>query len=71
MNRLRELRRKQNYSFSTLSEQIKSKTRCDVSPQTLMRFEKHSSDIRLTKLISIADYYNVSIDYLVGRSDER
>lgn len=32
-------------------------------------YETGQSEPKLTTLISIADYYNVSIDYLVGRTD--
>lgn len=70
MNKLRELREKQNYSLSELSKRIKTKTQTFLSPQTLMRFEKNSADIHLSKLVSIADYFDVSIDYLVGRTGD-
>lgn len=33
-------------------------------------YEVGQSEPKLATLISIADYYNVSIDYLVGRTDE-
>lgn len=32
-------------------------------------YETDQSEPKLTTLIAIADYYNVSIDYLVGRTD--
>ena len=32
-------------------------------------YESDESEPRLSTLIAIADYYNVSIDYLVGRTD--
>ncbi|MEY8387728.1 helix-turn-helix transcriptional regulator [Oscillospiraceae bacterium 38-13] len=33
-------------------------------------YESNESDPKLATLIAIADYYQVSIDYLVGRTDE-
>ena len=33
-------------------------------------YETDQSEPKLTTLIAIADYYNVSIDYLVGRTDD-
>ena len=32
-------------------------------------YETNQNDPKLKTLIAIADYYNVSIDYLVGRTD--
>lgn len=32
-------------------------------------YETNQSDPKLKTLIAIADYYQVSIDYLVGRTD--
>lgn len=33
-------------------------------------YESDESEPKLATLIAIADYYNVSIDYLVGRTDD-
>ena len=35
------------------------------------RYEKGTREIPLSYAIILADYYNVSLDYLVGRSNER
>lgn len=35
------------------------------------RYEKGTREIPLSYAIILADYYNVSLDYLVGRSDKR
>ncbi len=33
-------------------------------------YETNQTEPKLATLIAIADYYNVSIDYLVGRTDD-
>lgn len=35
------------------------------------RYEKGITSIPVWALIMLADYYNVSLDYLVGRSDDK
>ena len=44
--------------------------RLSVSPATLSRYESRQIEIPVRKLIMLAKYYNVSVDYLVGLSDE-
>ena len=41
-----------------------------VTFQTISNYESGKREPRIPDLIKIADYFNVSIDYLVGRSDE-
>ena len=41
-----------------------------VAEVSLQRFEYGSARPSLDTLISLADYFNVSLDYLVGRSDD-
>ncbi|WP_273750917.1 helix-turn-helix domain-containing protein [Leuconostoc mesenteroides] len=42
-----------------------------INIKTLRRYEVGEHNPRVAILIELADYYNVSIDYLVGRSDVR
>lgn len=35
------------------------------------RYEKGTRELPLSYAIILADYYNISLDYLVGRSDEK
>ena len=37
--------------------------------QTYSRYETGENTIDIRSLITLADYYNVSLDYIVGRSD--
>jgi transcriptional regulator with XRE-family HTH domain len=40
---------------------------CDQSLYS--KYERDEREIPLSLLIKLADYYNVSLDYLVGRTD--
>ena len=44
---------------------------CDISLQQYWRFEKGEQKPGFDKLIAIANCFNVSLDYLVGRSSKR
>ena len=42
-----------------------------MSQDTISRYETGERQAGYDELIRIADYFNVSIDYLLGRSNER
>ncbi|PTY92333.1 helix-turn-helix domain-containing protein [Heyndrickxia sporothermodurans] len=42
-----------------------------VSLRQYQRYEKDESDMALSAAIMLAEYFNVSLDYLTGRSDRR
>lgn len=42
-----------------------------ISQRAYSHYENGTRDIPINILISIADFYNVSIDYLLGRSNHR
>lgn len=42
-----------------------------VSQQSINKYENHGVEPDIATLIKIADYFNVSLDYLTGRSDVR
>ncbi len=44
---------------------------CDITEKTYQNYELMTREPKLEILVRIADLYDVSIDYLVGRSDER
>ena len=44
---------------------------CNISNRQYQRFEYGEQKPGLDKLIALADYFNVSLDYLVGRSSKR
>ena len=64
--RLRELRKSEHKSITALSEET------GISYRTLQSYElKDRTPAIIDTLIILADYFNVSLDYLCGRSDER
>ena len=40
-----------------------------LAPSTIWKYENARRFPRLSVLVSIADYFNISIDYLLGRTD--
>ena len=61
--RLLELRKSRNLT------QRQVYTGIDMSPLGYQRYEYGERKPGYDQLIRLADFYNVSIDYLVGRSD--
>ncbi|EHK9936741.1 helix-turn-helix transcriptional regulator [Enterococcus faecium] len=43
----------------------------NLSLRQYQRIENNESEPKLTALIALADYFGVSLDYLVGRTDEK
>ena len=63
--RLRELRKSKNVNQTTLGNDV------GVTLKQIQRYEHGLNEPTLSVLIALADYFNVSLDYLCGRSDER
>lgn len=63
--RLKELREERGLS------QMAAGTALGVSRSTIAGYEAKGRQPDIGMLINIADYFNVSLDYLVGRTDER
>lgn len=61
--RLQKLREGQHKSRRVLSEL------CGLSPDAVRRYERGEAKPTMEALIAIADYFCVSIDYLVGRTN--
>ncbi|WP_078808272.1 helix-turn-helix domain-containing protein [Pilibacter termitis] len=61
--RLKELRLKNNIQQKELAELF------DILPRTFRKWETQEIDIPSSKLIALAQYFNVSLDYLVGIDD--
>lgn len=62
-NKLKELRAEQNLSYKALSLKV------GISTAQLCRWENGESDITSDNLIKLAEYFNCTIDYLVGREE--
>lgn len=61
--RLRELRRARNMT------QLKLAIDLNMSQNTISRYESGAHEPGIAELIMLADYFNVSVDYLIGRTD--
>lgn len=61
---LKKLRNEYRVSQQKLAEQIM------VSQQSINKYENHSVEPDIGTLIKIADYFNVTVDYLIGRTDD-
>lgn len=63
--RLKELRKSKNLS------QIRLAMELNLNQNTISRYENGEREPGIAELISIADYFDVSVDYLIGRTDKR
>ena len=61
--RLKEIRKAKGIS------QLKLAMELNTNQNTISRYETGEREPGLTELIKIADYFNVSIDYLLERTD--
>ena len=62
--RLKSLRESRRIYQREMAEQL------GLSFRGYQGYETNQTEPKLATLIAIADYYNVSIDYLVGRTDD-
>lgn len=65
MQRLKQLRKSRNLTAKQLSEII------NVSESTISLYENGKREPDFKTLLNIADYFNVSVDYLLGKMDEK
>ena len=63
--RLRQLRKDRNIKAKDLAAYL------HITYRAYQKYETGEIDPPTAKTIALADYFNVSIDYLVGRSDVR
>ena len=61
--KLKELRKSRNIS------QLKLAMELNMNQSTISRYETGEREAGYAELIAIADYFNVSIDYLLERTD--
>lgn len=62
--RLRELRLERNMSQQRLAMEL------SMTQNTISRYENGEREPGIKELIRIADYFNVSLDYLLERSEQ-
>lgn len=65
LKRISDLRTDADLSCAALARII------GVTDRTMLRYEKGETDIPTEILISVANYFNVSIDYLLERTDNK
>lgn len=65
MERLRELRKEKGLKQSDVALFI------DSTPQAIANYELGKREPGIKQLILLADFFDVSIDYLVGRTDKK
>ena len=65
MRRLRELRLEKGLTILQVSLEL------EVSHTTIQQYETGTNEPNIAMLIKLADFYGVTIDYLVGRSPVR
>ena len=63
--RLKELRKERNIS------QLKLALDLNMNQNTISRYETVEREADYETLIKFADYFNVSLDYLLGRTDKK
>lgn len=63
-SRLKELRKLRNVS------QVRAGEIAGITSKQIQRYEAGESEPTLSVLLALADYFNVSLDYLVGRTDK-
>lgn len=61
--RLKEIRKSKNIS------QVKLAIDLNMSQNTISRYETGERQPGIEELIIIADYFNISVDYLLGRTN--
>ena len=63
--RLKQLRKEKNIS------QLKLAFDLNMSQNTISRYETGEREADYARLIKFANYFNVSLDYLLGRTDKK
>ncbi|MEC2288732.1 helix-turn-helix domain-containing protein [Bacillus velezensis] len=67
--RLKSLRDKKKQSINELVVDLNKKYETKISKSMISRYENGQSDPKMEMVRILADYFNVSSDYLVGISD--
>lgn len=65
MFKLKELRKNQNLTLKELSSNL------NISYQALSNYENSNREPDFDTLIKIADFFDVSIDFLLGKTDNK
>lgn len=69
--RLKALRQERELTLEMMAEDMNRKYGLTISKGTISRWEGGNTDPAMTYVVCIADYFNVSIDYLAGLTDSK
>lgn len=64
LRRIYDLREDRDYTQKKVAEYL------GIHPNVYRRYEKGARNFPLEAIIQLADFYNVSTDYLLGRTDD-
>lgn len=65
MNRIKDLREDNDITQKELAEKL------NIAKSTLSGYENETSEPSFAILFKIADFFNVSIDYILGRTNDK
>lgn len=63
--RLKELRKEKKLKQTEMAELL------ELAPRNYQRLEYGKTNVTATTLMFLGDYFHVSVDYLLGRTDNR
>ncbi len=61
---LKKLRQERGISQNTLAQAL------GITQQSVNKYENHKIEPEIATLIAIAEYFGVTVDYLIGRTDQ-
>lgn len=70
-DRLKELRAEMGISQDKLSKDLKDFSGMDISQQRINHYENQNNEPDFDTLVLLADFFRVSVDYLIGHSNIR
>lgn len=65
LNNLRKLREEKHLSQQKLADKF------SLTQQSIYKYEHELAEPDIQTLISLADFFNTSVDYLIGHNDDR
>lgn len=70
-DRLKELRSDMGISQDKLSKDLKASSGMDISQQRINHYENQNNEPDFDTLVLLADFFHVSVDYIIGHSNIR
>lgn len=69
MNRLRQVRKQKGLTLEELAKELQEKENLKIVPNGLGKYEREEREPKKEVWIKLADYYDVSVAYLMGLPD--